>query len=237
MVPTDGKAGLPTMLCSELTLVNEIPGEARVMPLLCRCWTCDNCRPMRKARLVAECLEGTPNTFITLTANPKTGNSPEHRARLLVRAWREVRRQTIRKYGYKKLPFMAVFEATKNGEPHLHILARSKWIDQKWLSNTMHFLMDSPIVDIRRIKDPNKMANYVAKYVGKDPHHFKGTKRYWRSLDYLLTLPPEDARRPGYNVWLVERHTIEQTVDMYKFWGFTHIERDGDMWILKKPPP
>lgn len=225
------------MLCSELTLVNEIPGQARIMPLLCRCWTCENCRPMRKARLVKECLEGAPNTFITLTANPKIGNSPDHRARLLVKAWRYLRRVAMVRYGYKSLPFMAVFEATKNGEPHLHILARVKWLDQAWISHEMDHFMRAPIVDIRRIKDPNRMANYVAKYVGKDPHHFKGTKRYWRSLDYLLPLPPDEARKPAYNVWLVKKHTVWQMVERYKFWGFTHIERDGDMIICSRGPP
>ena len=225
------------MLCSELTLVNEVPGVARIMPLLCRCWTCENCNPMRKARLVKECLEGTPNTFITLTANRKVGLTPEYRARLLVNAWRIIRRRAKKLYHYKQIPFMAVFEATKNGEPHLHILCRVKWIGQPWLSRQMQSIMSSPIVDIRRIKNPNKMANYVAKYVGKDPHHFKGTKRYWRSLDYLAPEPPFEGRKPAYDVWEVKKHSIEKMVARYKFWGWTHIERDGDIWVCSKVPP
>lgn len=225
------------MLCSELTLVNEIPGQARIMPLLCRCWTCENCRPMRKARLVSECLAGAPNTFITLTANPRIGNSQEYRARLLVKAWRTIRRLALKKYGYKTIPFMAVFEATKKGEPHLHILARVKWLDQAWISGQMNYLTKSPIVDIRRIKDPNKMANYVAKYVGKDPHHFKGTKRYWRSLDYLAPDPPDEGRKPAYDVWQIKKHSVAKMVARYKYWGFTHIVQYRDMWICSRTPP
>jgi len=225
------------MLCSELTLVNEVPGVARIMPLLCRCWTCENCRPMRKTRLVSECLAGIPNTFITLTANPRVGKSPEHRARLLVKAWRTVRKLAIKKYGYKSLPFMAVFEATKKGEPHLHILARVRWLDQAWLSHKMNSLTKSPIVDIRRIKDPNKMANYVAKYVGKDPHHFKGTKRYWRSLDYLAPEPPFEGHKPAYDVWLVDKRPLWRIIKQYRYWGFVYTEQDGDIWICSRSPP
>jgi hypothetical protein len=134
--------------------------------------------------LKALAASGEPDMFITLTVNPDQGESPEERARMLVEAWRKARRAAIRRYQLDGLPFLAVFEKTKRGEPHLHILARSSYIPQKWLSDFMAAEINSPIVDIRRIKGQKQAVNYVTKYVGKAPFHFDGVKRYWRSQDY-----------------------------------------------------
>jgi len=90
----------------------------------------------------------------------------------------------MRRYKLKAFDFMAVFEATQAGTPHLHILARVRWIDQKWLSDTMNDLIQSPIVDIRRIDNRGRAVAYVTKYVGKCPTQFGHSKRYWKSKCY-----------------------------------------------------
>lgn len=90
------------------------------------------------------------------------------------------------------MPFLAVFEATKKGWPHLHILSRAKWLDQKWLSNRMRQLIGAPVCDVRTVKNARHLSWYLAKYIGKNPHHFEGTKRYWRSLDYFTPAPLDD---------------------------------------------
>ncbi len=130
---------------------------------------------------------GSPNTFVTLTVNPAYGASPARRARSLARAWPKVVKAAKKKYGYKSIPYLCVFEATKKGEPHLHILCRVKWIDQRWLSDQMRRLINAPIVDIRRVRSPGQAAHYISKYVGKEPGHFESCKRYWRTQDYELT--------------------------------------------------
>jgi len=119
--------------------------------------------------------------FITLTVNPAWGHGPVYRARALARAWRIIRKRACRKYKYKTIPFLAVFERTKKGEPHLHIIARCKWLGQRWLSDQMKELMDAPIVDVRRVTGRRKVASYVTKYIGKDPERFGTCKRYWAS--------------------------------------------------------
>lgn len=225
------------MLCTDLTLVNVQPDLVRVMPLKCRCWTCDLCQPMRKAQLVAQALNGQPNTFITLTSNPHVGKTPEFRARLLVKAWRKIRREACKKYGYKSLPFMAVFEATEAGEPHLHILAYVKWLDQSWLSARMRRHANAPIVDIRRIQDQGRAAHYVAKYVGKEPHHFKGTKRYWCSLDWNIPDLERDLDQPLYSLWHIHHRSVEMCVKRCQAAGWSNATQEGDIWILTKPPP
>ena len=154
------------MLCSEASLVNYGNGKVRAVTLRCRAWTCDLCLPWRKGRLTGLAKDGKPNTFITLTVNPASGIDPEARARALVEAWRIVVRHAKVRYGYKSIPYLAVFEATKNGEPHLHILVRVKWIDQKWLSSQMADLIGAPIVDIRRVYSSGHVAVYLMKVFG-----------------------------------------------------------------------
>ena len=180
------------MLCREWTLVKHSLGVLTAEPLKCKCWTCDYCAPFRRRQLVTKGRLGQPDTFLTLTVNPAVGTSPDDRARSLADAWRKLRRRAMAHYGYKKLPFLAVFERTKAGEPHLHILLRVKWLSQSWLSDQMRDLIGAPIVDIRRVLGARQIANYIAKYVGKQPESFEHTKRYWCSQDWALP-DPRDA--------------------------------------------
>ena len=180
------------MFCSEWSLVKHEGLKRTITPLRCNCWSCDDCQPRRRARLFYQAMSGSPNTFITLTSNPAVGDSPEERAQALPNAWRIIVRRAKAKYGYKSIPYLCVFEATKYGEPHLHILARVPWIEQAWLSAQMDELTGAPIVDIRRVRTQKNIVSYVAKYVGKDPHHFDGTKRYWCTQDWSLPKVPED---------------------------------------------
>jgi hypothetical protein len=177
------------VLCREMSLVKRgTPSEfcetMEVKALTCKCWTCEYCAPRRRSQLRALAHRGKPNTFLTLTVNPSYGDGPDHRAQELRKALVYLRRAARKKYGYERIPFLAVFERTKRGEPHLHILLRVQWLDQKWISAIMKERMDAPIVDIRRVKGEKEAAAYVSKYVGKDPVAFKGCKRYWRSQDW-----------------------------------------------------
>ena len=228
--------GLP-ILCREWTLVKAFHDHLIAEPLKCKCWSCDYCAPYRRAALRAQALDGKPTKFITLTVNPARGHSPDHRARMLVRAWRLIRLRAIRKYSLKSFPFIAVFEATQAGEPHLHILARVPWISQRWLSAQMAELTDAPIVDIRQIKDAKKAANYVAKYIGKDPHSFNRCKRYWASHDY--------KRPPGFDTgwregmpwrYLVERMSVSAYAEVARIIGYEFVESQGDAHRYEPKP-
>jgi len=180
------------MFCAEWALVKIVVNRATVLPLKCKCWTCEECRPGRTKRLVEEAKSGAPTLFITLTSKRRASLTASQAAVLLAHAWRKLRREYIREHGKGSLAFLAVFEETKRGWPHLHIVARCKWLNQRWLSNRMRDLHDSPVVDVRRVHGTKKVAAYVSKYIGKNPHRFVGVKRYWRSLDYLIRPPPDD---------------------------------------------
>jgi len=140
-------------------------------------------------------IKGKPTTFLTLTVSEASGPDPVQRCRNLVKAWRTLRLRIMRLYNVEELPFLAVVEAQKNGEPHLHIIARMPYVPQAWISEQMAALIGAPIVDIQAVRKTRKLANYVAKYCGKDPQRFGTCKRYWQSRDWMLVPKEEKPRR------------------------------------------
>lgn len=224
------------MFCGEFSLVKRSSPETTIIPLLCHCWTCERCRPGRKRRLVEEALAGAPTLFITLTSRRRELRFADWAAQDLAHAWRTVRAEYLRAHGPRSLDFMVVFEATKKGWPHLHIVARAKWVDQRWLSKRMAALIGSPIVYVERIKHTKTIAAYVAKYIGKNPHRFQGVKRYWRSLRYLTPVPlddsPDDPQEP---VWTIVRRYAVCLRDEMIAQGYAAEESKGG-WVLRPAP-
>lgn len=226
------------MLCSEACIVNLGCDEARAVTLKCRAWSCEICAPDRRRQLMAQAFAGKPNTFITLTANPAYLESPEARARALVDAWRRIVKEAKEKYHYRTVPYLCVFEETKAGEPHLHIITRVPWIDQKWLSQRMQDLTQSPIVWVTRVKQKNKVASYVAKYIGKAPHRFEGTKRYWRTLDWMLDQwEPEDPPGRYGKLWEIRSHTLTHQEEAWNILGWRTWRCRGVLYGTGNDPP
>lgn len=172
----------------------------------CRSWSCPNCAPRRRKQLIAQALQGEPTRFVTLTVNPGWYDSPEERGLKLSRAWRDFVRDYRKRHPARELQYLAVVELTKRGEPHLHIICRSDWINQKDLSDWMRKALGAPIVDVRLVKGVRDVAQYVAKYISKRPIRLGTLKRYWRSALYL---DPEIQRRKklaklGRSVWIID---------------------------------
>lgn len=195
------------MYCTAFALVRQHEFHTLVRPLYCNCWSCETCAPRRTKRLAREAAEGNPNRFITLTVRARDDDRQDLRARELVLAWRAVCKLIRRRDGKRKLDFLAVFERTRRGEPHLHILVRSGYIDQRWLSAQMQRLIGAPIVHVQAVKGSRQAARYVAKYCAKGLGVFRGCKRYWRSLRYLE--PADDP--PIMDAWgLPTRWRVER---------------------------
>ena len=151
-------------------------------------------------------------------------------------AWRIVRAEYLKRHGKDSLHFLAVFEATKLGWPHLHIVARAKWVDQRWLSHRMGALIGSPIVDVRAVGNISKRAAYITKYIGKNPHRFAGVKRYWRSLKYLSPdddQEPEDP--PDVPLWIVETMPWTRVVADMVAIGYQADYRKGGAVLRPRP--
>jgi len=115
----------------------------------------------------------------------------EHRKvrRLLAEAKKDA--STMRQ---NAVEFLSVVEAQQSGEPHLHIICRMPYVPQAWISDQMARLIGAPICWIEAVYQTRKLANYVAKYCGKNPHRFGTCKRYWQSKRWLLVPKEEKAR-------------------------------------------
>jgi hypothetical protein len=158
--------------------------DAEVRRLHCRSWYCDHCAVHRRHQLYAQAMSGHPNAFLTLTVNPATGTDADDRACRLVDAFQALIKEARRRHPNAPLEFLAVFEKTKRGEPHLHVLLRGPYLEQRWISEFMAARIDAPVCWIRAVENIAKDAGYVAKYISKDPAPFLGTKRYWTSRNY-----------------------------------------------------
>lgn len=184
------------MFCGEHTLKIDIANAAYLHRLRCRRWTCDDCMPARLRQLKRIASSGAPTKFVTLTWDASQPHTPDQAARVLVRAWRNVLQRAKRRGMIDDCQFLAVFESTKAGYPHLHILARMDYLPHRWLSAAMQRYAASPIVDISAVRSTRHAAWYIAKYVSKGPAKWEGCKRYWRSRGYTTDTSQLDDGRP-----------------------------------------
>lgn len=215
----------------------------RVIKLSCRSWACEDCAKGRRKKLIAEAKEGKPERFITLTVNPNWFSGPEERAAKMVEAWRTIRRRFLALSENNKLEFMAVFELTAKGEPHLHIMQRGSFIPQKWLSQQMLELMGAPIVDIRVVQSAKKVGEYVSKYISKRNIKIGSLKRYWRSIKYLQVSRAELRRKrnEGARFFIFDYHwkSYLRVLSEKYLVSFTQITDHGCefKWQEDHPPP
>lgn len=219
-------------------LVNQGIDAARAVTLRCRSWGCDLCQPYRKRELISLARAGRPQTFITITVNPSKGTDPVDRARKLVKAWRLIVKRAKRQYGYSTIAYLCVFEATKKGEPHLHILSDVKWIDQKWLSRQMRDIAEAPIVDIRKVRSSKHIAYYIAKYIGKQPHKFGTCKRYWTTKGWDPGLEVPDPP-PGFwgRGWEPRDTDLVTLQENWGLMGWATVLRGGILYGGESVPP
>ncbi len=219
-------------ICREWVLVKHSPEERHAKLLVCRSWNCEYCRPLRRSRLMAQASGGEPNRFLTLTINPAVGDSPEHRLHMLAYAWKLVVKRLRQTKPTEKVEYLAVVEETKNGEPHLHILLRSSYISQRYLSRCFRELLDSPIVDIRRIRSLQEVVRYVAKYITKAPAQFGKAKRYWASQGYEVHKEGEqDPKKASQNPWRLIKESIVTVLQSWIEEGYAPRLEGEERWL------
>jgi len=226
--------------CREWSLVKYEPEQRHIKPLCCRSWGCEYCQPNRRNQLMATAASGLPNRFLTLTVNPQVGADPEERLHLLAHAWRVVVQRLRRRYGADQINYFAVVEETKHGEPHLHILLRSPYIPQSYISAAMADLINAPIVDIRRIKTVRDAVTYVAKYIAKAPAQFGKAKRYWSSRNWEVGAEEHRSALPLPSVrWRIDRRPLQEILLEWFHEGYAARRDRGDVVIGLKvwPPP
>ena len=219
------------MLCNEATIVKREPTRYTFAPLRCKRWSCDYCLPMRKRWLRRDVRKGFPSRFLTLTIRRGSHETASEAARALAHQWRNMWRAVRRMFPGQDVAFFAVFERTKAGWPHLHICLRTPFIHQSWFAARMRAALDSPVVDIRKIGSVRKAAAYVAKYVGKNPQQFEGTKRFWKSLNWMER---KEKPEPKHYMYVSPFEKIEVRADIFAARlireGAT-LETSGDFWL------
>lgn len=202
--------------CTDRTIVNENQSEGVISTLKCKRWSCPECIALNRRKVIDRARDGNPDKFLTLTWNANRRETPDEAARVMKNAWVVLRRRIAKAYGVKNVPFIVVFERTKRGWPHMHILMRAPFMPQEWLSEQMADLIDAPIVDIRQIKSRKMAFWYITKYLGKDLASFKGCKRWWRSHNYEIEREPETSPlRFGTHIQIVDinYHTVKSRID------------------------
>lgn len=151
----------------------EAPHRYRVVSETCKdrwCLPCSRARSHRIAETVLQAVADRRCRFVTLTI--RSQNLPLDV--MLDRLYKSFRRLRHVQYIAERLTGGCAFlEVTWNGEtrrwhPHLHLVAEGKFIEQRLLSDAwVKATGDSPVVDIRAIRDHRKIAQYITKYVSK----------------------------------------------------------------------
>ena len=197
------------MLCTEASLVNHGLLAIRAITLRCRCWSCDFCLPMRKARLVKDVAAGQPTKLLTLTTRYVEGADPVAEARRFSGWFAQLIRRIKKRCAGQVVAYFVVREAHKSGWPHHHVALRSPYIPWEWLTEQWLDISGSPGVDIRAVWKSHDAAEYLAKYIGKDPHRFGTTKRYWHSRNWFDVRPAPQPETGDWNRrWFIERTHI-----------------------------
>ncbi len=80
-------------------------------------------------------------------------------------------------------------EMTQKWHPHLHVLTRGIYLDQRKLSEQWKKCSrGSDIVDVRMIRNGRHAVNYICKYLGKSPEFGTMTYPVERAIEYLDAL-------------------------------------------------
>ena len=204
------------MLCSEACLVNHGLARVRAATLRCRCWSCDLCVAMRKARLVNDVANGLPSKLLTLTTRAVEGGDHVAEARRQGEALAVLIRRIRRRCAGHEVAYFAVREAHRSGWPHMHVALRSPYLPWAWLVEQWEGLTGSRGVDIRAIYQAGNAARYLAKYIGKAPHRFGTTKRYWSSRNWLDVVPEREPEPSDWAaVWFLDRRAIAEIAETY----------------------
>jgi hypothetical protein len=224
-------------LCGEWTgkSLNLVTGEVRAGTIWCKSWSCEYCAPIRKKQLMRQAANGDPDKFITLTSRYRPNEmTPHQAAQELVHAWRMVVQRAKRDKLITTMQYIAVFELTQKGWPHLHILARCSFLAQEWLSARLKEYADSPVCHVRAVKSPKRAAWYVAKYTAKAPEKFQGCKRYWRTLGYDLSPDKRDKCLHDHFQGYISQTHITHVADLYTSHGYG-VEWDSDHSFTATP--
>lgn len=170
--------------CGEGSLTRTGDDVAQVAVQRCKCASCPDCAPGYRRRVSNVAASADPRLLITFTAPPGKDATPASQARDFVVHIRAFRRWWNKRHPNQRIEWFWVIEKHKSGWPHMHVLATNAFLPIKLLRVWMFRRMRSRMTSVERIRNRRGAANYVAKYLGKDPAKFSGTARWARSRKY-----------------------------------------------------
>jgi len=207
------------------------------VPLRCRSWRCPPCARWMKRRL-SRILEGvSANRLITLTCNPGHWESVDDAYRLMSVGIAHLVKRIKRKWPNATFEYFMVWEATKHGWPHVHMVARGPYIPQKWLSQQWLDLTGAFIVDIRDVDNARPLASYLAKYLSKELTAPPAMKRYRCSRHFLNGSSLHSLLSPGpASGWKVTTHSLSEVADHWRSQGLVITVLGHDRIEARSPP-
>lgn len=221
---------------SSLIGVSRDKRTLKVIPLYCHKWQCPHCGRVKKKQWIETAQKGDPQRFITLTLRRDDSTSPGYKLEKIKKAFRKLIGKIRREIG--SCEYMVVYEMTKAGTPHIHMLQRGTYIPKKWLSRVWCSLTGAYIVDIHRLKGKKEVAAYVAKYLIKSistaSEVFAGKRVVSKSKGYVLHGGSEDdkerAEKEEIDSWTYTSMTPKEVMELVciqRGYQVTELSSDG----------
>lgn len=149
-------------------------GKVKILSSSCHQRWCPMCSATRKWFLSQQISEWLSNVrqpkFLTLTL-AHAEFLLEHQIDFLYSCFRKFRQTKLLKDHVRGGVWFFQIHRSKTDRlwhPHLHCVIDSPWIDKFKLSTNWELVTEtSKIIDIKEVKDPEKMSEYVARYAAR----------------------------------------------------------------------
>lgn len=191
-------------------------GRVVGVPITCHSWQCDTCKHQLKRKLLRRLRYASPNLFITLTTSTRTAASPELAFPIANEAIGKLFKRWRRKFPDERVEYFLVWETTKAGWPHAHLLLSAPKVSKHWLSQTWRELTGSYIIDLQTVSNHQRAAGYLTKYLAKNPQVPTGQRRWRRSANFFdRSQEPPSQKLPTLSKW--EREPYDHLTLAYKW--------------------
>lgn len=212
----------------------------------CGRWECPECAKLKLKKLRRRVWRTFGNeTLRLLTLTVATGEWTEEESLFAIKSAWDVLLKRLRRR-YPKLKFFLVFELTKRGYPHLHILL-NQFIPHRWLSAAWGEIMRSPIVHIERTQDVGAVR-YIMKYLGKfagkegginEVSYRFGIRRFSFSRDFLAHAEKWRSRifYRGKSHWAADICFDSLCAEFGCSWDYVGCGKDGLVVFFGESPP
>lgn len=209
-------------ICGQWALIKYEDRTFTVIPLQCRGWDCPDCAPRQRRRFLRALEDTSVDSLLTLTCRPDWYKRPEDAFKSMSRAIPHLIKRLKRSLPRMNLQYLVVWEETRQGWPHAHVLLRGPYIPQRLLSRHWCALTGAPIVDIRRVNQIAEAKAYVSKYLAKQPRVPPGFRRFRSSAAFWKAgAPNHHTPREGPSPWGLRRDPVNYVAQSFAGLGFT----------------